>query len=90
MSCGLKSYRLQQAADQLLRRSHRESCFEPWFCDDANVREVTAWERVVLCLALAEYDWIPLRELKMALQTLQRDPASLPPELNITDPPPGV
>jgi len=78
MSCGLKSYRLQQAADQLLRRSHRESCFEPWFCDDANVREVTAWERVVLCLALAEYDWIPLRELKMALQTLQRDPASLP------------
>jgi len=51
---------------------------------------VKAWERVVLCLALAEYDWIPLRELKMALKTLQQDPASLPPELNITDPPPGV
>lgn len=85
---GLKCYRLQQAADQLLRWSHRDLCFEPVYNRLASGRQVAAWERVVLCLAAAEYGWIPVKHLRVALDTLQSHPQSLPPYLNIVDPSP--
>lgn len=83
---GLKCYRLQQAADQLLRWSHRDLCFQPVYNQLASAAQLSAWENVVLCLAIAEYDWVSVKHLRLCLTVLEEDPQSLPPYLNIVDP----